>query len=61
MQRVNHKISTRDFYKSLLATFEPLEVEAQLAAAGLDGLSVAVISDRHLAIHGIISKEDKSS
>ncbi len=43
----------RDFYNSLLAAFEPREVEAQLAAAGLEGLSVEVISDRHLVVHGI--------
>ena len=55
------EILRRDFYNSLLAAFEPVEVEAQLAAAGLDGLSVAVISDRHLVVHGVISEEDKSS
>jgi len=51
----------RDFYNSLLAAFEPREVEAQLAAAGLAGLSVAVISDRHLVVHGTISEEDRCS
>ena len=55
------EILRRDFYNSLLAAFEPVEVEAQLAAAGLDGLSVTVISDRHLVVHGVISEEDKSS
>jgi ubiquinone/menaquinone biosynthesis C-methylase UbiE len=45
-------ILQRDFYNSLLAAFEPREVEAQLIAAGLDGLSVEVISDRHLLVHG---------
>jgi SAM-dependent methyltransferase len=55
------EILRRDFYNSLLAAFEPPEVEAQLAAAGLDGLSVAVISDRHLVVHGTISEEDKCS
>ena len=43
-----------DFYNSLCAAFEPHEVEAQLAAAGLAGLAVDVISDRHLVVHGII-------
>ena len=42
----------RDFYNSLCAAFEPREVEAQLAAAGLAGLAVDVISDRHLVVHG---------
>lgn len=49
-------ILRRDFYTSLLAAFEPCEVEAQLAAAGLAGLSVAVISDRHLVVHGVVKK-----
>jgi hypothetical protein len=47
------EILRRDFYHSLCAAFEPREVEAQLAAAGLDELSVSVISDRHLVVHGI--------
>jgi SAM-dependent methyltransferase len=46
------EILQRDFYNSLLAAFTPAEVEAQLAAAGLAGLSVEVISDRHLLVHG---------
>jgi SAM-dependent methyltransferase len=40
-----------DFYHSLLAAFEPDEVVAQLAAAGLD-FEVARVSDRHLAAWG---------
>ena len=47
-------ILRRDFYNSLCAAFEPHEVETQLAAAGLAGLTVDVISDRHLVVHGII-------
>jgi SAM-dependent methyltransferase len=46
------EILQRDFYNSLLAAFTPAEVEAQLAAAGLAGLRVEVISDRHLLLHG---------
>jgi SAM-dependent methyltransferase len=46
------EILRRDFYNSLCAAFEPQEVEAQLAAAHLDELSVEVISDRHLMVHG---------
>ncbi|MEN8206803.1 MAG: class I SAM-dependent methyltransferase [Pseudomonadota bacterium] len=46
-------ILRRDFYNSLCAAFEPQEVEAQLASAGLAGLAVDVISDRHLVVHGV--------
>lgn len=43
----------RDFRNSLFAAFEPQEVTDQLAEAGLaEGLEVAVISDRHLAVLG---------
>jgi len=42
----------RDFYNSLLAAFTPDEVRDQLAAAGLDGLSVEVVSERHLVVAG---------
>ena len=45
-------ILKRDFYNSLLAAFEPTEVEAQLAAAGLPEMSVRVVSDRHLMVCG---------
>jgi SAM-dependent methyltransferase len=44
----------RDFHNSLLAAFTPGEVRAQLAAAGLHTLAVEVISDRHLAVHGLL-------
>jgi len=47
-------ILRRDFYNSLCAAFEPREVQAQLATAGLAGLAVDVISDRHLAVHGFL-------
>jgi len=46
-------ILQRDFYNSLLAAFAPNEVEEQIASANLDELSVHVISDRHLLVHGI--------
>lgn len=46
------EVLRRDFYNSLLAAFEPREVEAQLVTAGLGELSVEVISDRHLVVHG---------
>lgn len=41
-----------DFRASLQAAFTPEEVAAQLAAAGLSGLSVAPLGDRHLAVWG---------
>jgi ubiquinone/menaquinone biosynthesis C-methylase UbiE len=47
-------ILRRDFYNSLCAAFEPQEVVTQLATAGLAGLAVDVISDRHLAVHGVL-------
>jgi hypothetical protein len=42
-----------DFYHSLCAAFEPAEIEAQLAAANLHELSVDILSDRHLVVHGV--------
>ncbi len=41
-----------DFRNSLFAAFEPAEVVAQLDDAGLQGLAVGVVSDRHLAVFG---------
>jgi len=46
------EVLRRDFHHSLCAAFEPAEVESQLRAAGLEELSVSVISDRHLVVHG---------
>jgi SAM-dependent methyltransferase len=40
------------FHQSLLAAFSLREVRAQLRAAGLHGLAVRRISDRHLAVSG---------
>ena len=48
------KILQRDFYNSLLAAFTPAEVRRQLRVAGLGGLKVEVISDRHLVVFGKI-------
>ncbi len=47
------QILRSDFYHSLLAAFEVGEVEAQLEEAGLSGLTVRPIGDRHLVVHGI--------
>ena len=46
------EILRRDFFRSLCAAFSVNEVEAQLNTAGLDSLSVEVISDRHLLVYG---------
>jgi SAM-dependent methyltransferase len=46
------EVLRRDFYNSLLAAFEPDEVRAQLAAAGLGQLVVEEASDRHLVVRG---------
>ncbi len=47
------EVLRHDFYHSLCAAFEPGEIEAQLAAAGLHELSVDLLSDRHLVVHGV--------
>lgn len=47
-------ILRRDFYNSLRAAFSLKEVKLQLEDAGLQGLMVEVITDRHLLIHGKI-------
>jgi hypothetical protein len=46
-------ILKRDFYNSLLAAFEIDEVKQQLKEAGLGGLKVSRVSDRHLIVYGI--------
>jgi ubiquinone/menaquinone biosynthesis C-methylase UbiE len=48
------EVLKRDFFNSLLAAFTPAEVRRQLKRAGLDGLKVEVISDRHLVVFGKI-------
>ncbi|RMG36919.1 MAG: class I SAM-dependent methyltransferase [Gammaproteobacteria bacterium] len=50
-------ILRRDFYNSLLAAYTVEEIEKQLAASGLAGLSVTMVSDRHLAVRGRIPGE----
>jgi SAM-dependent methyltransferase len=42
----------RDFQNSLLASYRPEEVRAQLHAAGLLGFRVEAVSDRHLLVWG---------
>ena len=46
------EVLQRDFYNSLLAAFTPAEVRRQLQQAGLGGLNVEIISDRHLLVYG---------
>jgi ubiquinone/menaquinone biosynthesis C-methylase UbiE len=41
-----------DFFRSLCAAFTTAEVRAQLAAAGLAGLRIETVSDRHWAAWG---------
>ena len=50
------EVLRKDFRNSLFAAFEPKEVAAQLEEAGLGGLEVGVVSDRHLAVLGRLSK-----
>ncbi|HET6429690.1 MAG TPA: methyltransferase domain-containing protein [Phycisphaerae bacterium] len=45
-----------EFYRSLLSAYTVEEVQAQLAAAGLDGLEVAMCSDRHWDVWGRLGK-----
>lgn len=45
-------ILKEDFFNSLLAAYEPDEVRAQLAAAGLSDFTVQPASDRHLLVWG---------
>jgi SAM-dependent methyltransferase len=46
------EVLRHDFFHSLLAAYRSDEVADQLRAAGLDGLTVRQISDRHLLIYG---------
>jgi hypothetical protein len=45
-----------DFRNSLHAAYTVEEVRAQLADAGLDQLAVAMVSDRHLAVSGLLAQ-----
>ena len=46
------QILQEDFRHSLLAAYTPEEVRQQLSRAGLDGLSLKEVSDRHMIIFG---------
>ena len=41
-----------EFYRSLLAAYTPEEIRRQLDTAGLCGLEVAMVTDRHLDVWG---------
>lgn len=47
------EVLRRDFEASLHAAYTLDEVREQLAAAGLQGLEVSQVSDRHLAVRGV--------
>jgi trans-aconitate methyltransferase len=46
------EVLQRDFLHSLCAAYTVDEVRAQLRSAGLEGLEVAAVGDRHLAVWG---------
>ncbi len=46
------EILKRDFYRSLLAAYREDEIQSQIQEAGLNQLSVEVVSDRHMIIWG---------
>ncbi len=46
------EVLKRDFFNSLMAAFTPAEIRRQLKQAGLRGLAVETISDRHLVVFG---------
>lgn len=48
------EILRKDFYNSLLAAFTPDEVRIQIEFAGLDGLNIDIVSDRHMLIYGYL-------
>ncbi len=44
-----------EFYRSLLAAYTVEEVKEQLATAGLSGLTVAQVTNRHLDVFGNVT------
>lgn len=45
-----------EYYRSLLAAYTPEEVRDQLAAVGLAGLDVRMVTDRHLDVVGRVDR-----
>ena len=54
------ELMQRDYFNSLLASFTVEEVGAQLAEAGLTGVSVAMVTDRHWDAAGRITGQGES-
>jgi ubiquinone/menaquinone biosynthesis C-methylase UbiE len=48
------EVLQQDFFNSLLAAFEPEEINAQRGEAGLSHLDVRSIGDRHVVISGVV-------
>lgn len=48
------EVLQRDFFNSLCAAFTLEEIQQQLKAAGLSHFKNAIVSDRHLAVWGIL-------
>jgi ubiquinone/menaquinone biosynthesis C-methylase UbiE len=48
------EILKRDFHNSLCAAYRPDEVLEQLHSAGLDGLDLRLVSDRHFVVSGYL-------
>jgi ubiquinone/menaquinone biosynthesis C-methylase UbiE len=48
------EILRKDFYHSLRAAFSPAEIQSQLDVAGLPQLEIKILSDRHVAVSGIL-------
>lgn len=49
------EVLRRDYAASLAAAFTPEEIRAQLRAAGIEGLAVEVVTDRHLIVRGTLA------
>lgn len=47
----------QEFYRSLLAAYTVEEVQGQLASAGLAGLAVRMVTDRHLEVTGVLGSD----
>lgn len=47
-----HELLREDYYNSLLAAYREDEIRAQLLAAGLAGLSIRYVTDRHVDVWG---------
>lgn len=47
------EVLRRDFFNSLCAAYRPDEIQRQLDGTALGGLTIEVVSDRHLIVYGI--------